>query len=285
MLQTLSLTTPLTQKILPWKYPTRTDREHFPLCMFFLSSHCGELTLAGLQVPTKPFYHSSSGQRRENYEERLKGWDKVRESNHRLLSWESTWEKINLIYYQSNHSRIIRNENKSQHTSASLLPSSQAQFHSQFSLTPLFSGCNAIVKWLFLLPEHFIWEELPASLLGSALARGRSILAGVGSVRRGRYLWHLLTEATPSSSPKLPKSGHTDPTTHIKFQCCDGLNYYSFCYTDAAIAIIAAVVLQVCRNWVWLLIYEVFDTATSAWSAYSVSSTGSSHRRVCKQHL
>lgn len=170
MLQTLSLTTPLTQKILPWKYPTCTDREHFPLCMFFLSSHCGELTLAGLQVPTKPFYHSSSGQGRGNYEERLKGWDKVRESNHRLLSWEPTWEKINLIYYQSNHSRIIRNENKSQHTSPSLLPSSQAQFHSQFSLTPLFSGCNAVVKWLFLLPEHFISEELPASLLGSALA-------------------------------------------------------------------------------------------------------------------
>lgn len=53
---------------------------------------------------------------------------------------------------------------------------------------------------------HVIPEVVPQSLMGSALASDGSVLepASVGSVRHRESFKHLLTEATPVTSPLLP---------------------------------------------------------------------------------
>ena len=81
---------------------------------------CGGLTLAGHEVPTKAALSlsSSTGQGTENI---TKGsWVKIRTgrslSNYHTITGKTdlTWrKKINLICYQSNWSRIMRNKTKS----------------------------------------------------------------------------------------------------------------------------------------------------------------------------
>ena len=80
---------------------------------------CGGLTLAGCQAPTKAALSlpllNWTGERK--YNERLVGQDKDRErllSNyHHGQNRLDLGKKINLIYNQSNHSRIMRNKTKS----------------------------------------------------------------------------------------------------------------------------------------------------------------------------
>ena len=80
--------------------------------------HCGGLTLAGHQVPTKAALSltSSAGQGRENI---TKGsWVEIRTGRDPSPititgKTDLTWGKINLIYYQSNQSRVMRNKTKS----------------------------------------------------------------------------------------------------------------------------------------------------------------------------
>lgn len=75
---------------------------------------CGALTLAGCQVLTKAalLCPSSAGQERENI---TKGsWVEVRTGKgHSSITvidkTDLAWG--NLIYYQSNHSRVMRNKN------------------------------------------------------------------------------------------------------------------------------------------------------------------------------
>ncbi|KAM9591150.1 uncharacterized protein ACIBXB_006064 isoform 2-T2 [Morphnus guianensis] len=82
-------------------------------------------------------------------------------------------------------------------------------------LTPL-SGCRFCLSQLFFfLLEYVITEALPLSLIGSALASGRSVSepAGIGSVGHRGSFQQLLTEATPVTPPPppLPKPCHTKP--------------------------------------------------------------------------
>ncbi|KAM9590481.1 uncharacterized protein ACIBXB_005737 [Morphnus guianensis] len=68
----------------------------------------------------------------------------------------------------------------------------------------------------FFLLKNVITEALPLSLIGSALAGGRSVLepAGIGSVRHRGSLQQLLTEATPVTPPAtktLPRKANTPP--------------------------------------------------------------------------
>ena len=79
---------------------------------------CGGLTLAGFQVPTKAALPllSSAGQGTENI---TKGsWVKIKDRERSLTNCchkqnRLDLGKINLIYYQSNQSRIMRNKTKS----------------------------------------------------------------------------------------------------------------------------------------------------------------------------
>ena len=85
--------------------------------MDFVNS-CGGLTVAGRQVPTKAALSlpSSAGQGREN---EMKGsWVEIRTGRslsnyHYQQNRLDVGKKINLIYYQSNQSRIMRNKTKS----------------------------------------------------------------------------------------------------------------------------------------------------------------------------
>ena len=58
-------------------------------------------------------------------------------------------------------------------------------------------------RFVFPLLKYFVTEELPLMLMGSALARDRSILepVGIGSIGHGGSFSQLLTEATPVAHP------------------------------------------------------------------------------------
>jgi len=66
----------------------------------------------------------------------------------------------------------------------------------------------------FFLPllKYVITEVLPPSLMGLALASGKSVLepAGTGSIKQGGIFSQLLTEAT-HIPPPLPKPHHVNP--------------------------------------------------------------------------
>ncbi|KAM9639019.1 uncharacterized protein ACIBXB_013710 [Morphnus guianensis] len=73
---------------------------------------------------------------------------------------------------------------------------------------------------LFFLLKYVIPEALPLSLIGSAVAGGRSILepAGMGSLEHRGSFQHLLTEATPVTPPATKTLPHKPNTIgHNKF--------------------------------------------------------------------
>jgi len=74
------------------------------------------------------------------------------------------------------------------------------------------SHSSAVSPQVFPLVKYVITEALPPLLIGLALASGGSILepVGIGSIRYGRSLSQLLTEATPTAS-LLPKPCHANP--------------------------------------------------------------------------
>jgi len=79
-------------------------------------------------------------------------------------------------------------------------------------LTPLSNSCLTAQFFSLPLLTYVIPEVLPPSLMGSALASGRSVFepAGTGFIRHRGSFWQLLTEATPIGPP-LPKPCHANP--------------------------------------------------------------------------
>ena len=87
-------------------------------------TNCGGLTLAGCQMPTKAVLSLLllNGTEETKYNRRLVGRGRDRETSHSNDNHGQNrvnLRKINLIYYQSNQSRIMRNKSKS---SKHLLP-------------------------------------------------------------------------------------------------------------------------------------------------------------------
>jgi len=96
-----------------------------------------------------------------------------------------------------------------------LPPSSLTLVSAVVSLTLSHSSLSTAVSLqFFFLPllKYVITEALPPSLIGLALASGRSILepAGTGFIRHGGRFLQLLTEAT-TIAPPLPKPCHANP--------------------------------------------------------------------------
>ena len=106
----------------------------------YIITVCDGLTLARCQVPTKAAVTpllNWTGERK--YNERLMGRAEARErslTSYRHRQNRLDLGKMNIIYYQSNQGRIIRNKTKSSNTFPPHLPSSRAQLHSGFFTYP-----------------------------------------------------------------------------------------------------------------------------------------------------
>ena len=181
---------------------------------------CGGLTLAGGQVDTKATLSlpSSAGQGRGKYNKRLMGRDKHRQRwltdcHHR----QNRLGEINLIYYQSNQSRIMRNKLESSNTFPPPPPSSWAWLHSQFSLPPASKWHRSMGNGLAVSSSHIsaipsssgagLLTLFPCSSIGS-LPRETVLheLLQCGSLPQGVVLWE---QTVPAWVP----CGVTSPTS------------------------------------------------------------------------
>jgi len=91
----------------------------------------------------------------------------------------------------------------------------------EFSLTS--SHSSIPLQVFFPLLNYVTTEVLPPSLMGLTLASSTSVLepAGIGSIRHRGSFSQLLTEATSTAPPALPKPGHTNPIhLHCLFPVC-----------------------------------------------------------------